>query len=65
MHGAQCRELTVAQAMPAMMMQGHLAVAPLHAGTAALEQVRAVASDLCEAREFVRRKGLQRMIGLA
>ena len=54
MHGAQCLELTVAQAMPAMMMQGQLAVATLDVGTAALEQVGAVAGHLFEARTVAR-----------
>ena len=64
-YGGQCFELAVAQAMPAMVMQGELAVASLHAGTAALEQVCTVAGDLFKSRTLVRREGLERMIGLA
>ena len=65
MYGGQCLELAVAQAMPAMMMQGQLTVAPLHAGAAALEQVGAVAGHLFESRALGRREGLKRVIGLA
>ena len=65
MHRGQCRELLIAQAVPAMMMQGQLTVATLHRGTAALEQIGAVAGHLFEARALDRRQGVERMIGLA
>ncbi len=65
MHDVQCRELAVAEAMSAMMMPGQLTVATLHRGTAALEQIGAVAGHLFEAHALGRRQGVERMIELA
>ena len=44
-HGRQCREPAVAETVSAMVVQGQLSITSFHAGTAALEQVRALAGD--------------------
>ena len=64
-HGGERRELAVAQAMAALVMQGQLAVTALHPGTAALEAIGAFAGDLFQARALGARQGLERMVAVA
>jgi len=45
-HGGEHVELAVAQSVLAVVMQGELAVAPFHAGAAALEEVGALGGEL-------------------
>ncbi len=63
--GRQGRELTATQAVTAMMVEGALTVAALHAGAAALEQIGAAAGDRFEVPTGGERQGLQRMRRLA
>ncbi|MGB5831415.1 MAG: hypothetical protein WBG92_05420 [Thiohalocapsa sp.] len=58
--GGECRQPTGAEAVLAMVVQGQLAVAPFRAGTAALEQVAAVAGDVLDVRAQLLRECLQR-----
>ncbi|KFB66609.1 MAG: hypothetical protein CAPSK01_004130 [Candidatus Accumulibacter vicinus] len=51
-YGGERRELAVAQAMSAMVMQGQLAVAAFHPGAAALEAIGAFAGHLFQARDL-------------
>jgi len=64
-HGGERRELAVAEAMTAVMMQGQLTVAALHTGTAALEQIGAFGGHLFEALAVPGRERVQWVIGLA
>ncbi len=64
-HGGERRELAVTETMTAMMMQGQLTVAARHTGTAALEQIGAVAGHLFEALAVRGRESVKRMLGLA
>ena len=59
------RQLAVAEAMVAMMMQGQLTIAAFDRGTAALEEVGTLTGDLFDALALGRREGLERVIGLA
>ena len=62
-HGRKRGEPAIAQAMTPVMMQRQLAVASLHTGTAALEQIGAGPGDLFDPRAVRGRETLQRMIG--
>ena len=62
-HGRKRGEPAIAQAMTPVMMQRQLAVASLHTGTAALEQIGAGPGDLFDPRALLGRETLQRMIG--
>ena len=63
-HGGERRELAVAQAIAALVMQGQLSVTARHPGTAALEAIGAVAGHLFQARSLGARQGLERMVAV-
>ena len=65
MDGGQGRELAVTEAVTAVMIEGQLAVAALHAGAAALEQLGTGSSDGFDTLAQHGFEGLERMCRLA